>query len=757
MIAVNPYHNLRGRLYSPEVLESYHGKPFGKMAPHVFAIADRAYHDIKRLGTSQSIIVSGESGAGKTESTKYILRYLCESFSSNSNVSSTKQGAAIQIQQLILEANPLLEAFGNAKTARNNNSSRFGKFIEIHFDRKFTVTGGHILHYLLEKSRICGQLNQAERNYHIFYQLCAGLPEPAWSKLRLAPPDAFNYLRQGCSRYFLADVQAKNLSQSRMSTQHKVDGHLNDAIVNDLNDFQAMDKALSHFGVDEEGRARIYQIVAAILHLGNIEFEESPDDTRGGCRVRETSREALNNASSLLGVDVDQLQQCLQSRVMQTNKGGYKGSIYMVPLKVHEATSARDALAKAIYSRLFDFIVSKVINRALPGAASAYSIGVLDIAGFEYFQTNSFEQFCINYCNEKLQNFFNDRILNDEQRVYEQESLGIKRIDYVDNRDCIELLEGKSCGIFDLLDEESRLPKPSAQHFTEAVHNANKDRFRLEVPRKSKLRHYRELRDNEGFIVRHFAGAVCYQTSQFIEKNNDTLHTNLAFLMIESENVLLKEFFSPNTTTTNGASKAGGNGANFITSNSLADKNVKLSAESVGGKFRKQLADLIAKLESTGTHFVRCIKPNLNMVANEFDGACILSQLKCSGMASVLELMQYGFPSRATYAHIYELYSPRLPPKLARLDARQFTMALVKAMQLPLTDVCFGVTKVFFRPGRFAEFDTMLKTDKDNLDQLISRLARWLIQNRWQRAQFCALSVIKRKFEMFSFCKNQIN
>ncbi|OTF76177.1 myosin heavy chain 95F-like protein, partial [Euroglyphus maynei] len=741
LIALNPYHDLREQLYSSKILQSYQGKSLGKMPPHVFAIADKAYNDMKRMLHSQSIIVSGESGAGKTESTKYILRYICESFG------GSQAGSAIQIEQLILEANPLLEAFGNAKTSRNNNSSRFGKFIEIYMNRKFSVAGGHISHYLLEKSRICGISSPLERNYHIFYQLCVGLPQHLWNKLRLKPPDKFAYLNKGCTQYFLTKDEDKHLAGDRKSQQHLNEGHLSDSIVNDLAEFQAMDRALHHFGVDETGKIIIYEIVAAILHLGNIQFEESPNDSHGGCRVAEhnDSRMALKDAAQLLGVDSDQLQQCLQTRIMQTQKGGYKGSTYMVPLKVHEAQNARDALAKAIYSRLFDYIVSKVINRALPtndtttnDPLKLYSIGVLDIAGFEYFQNNSFEQFCINYCNEKLQNFFNERILNDEQKLYEQEGLGLKRIDYVDNRDCIDLFEAKSNGIFDLLDEESRLPKPSPQHFTEMVHQTNRSRFRLDVPRKFKLKLYRELRDDEGFIIRHFAGAVCYQTGQFIEKNNDSLHTNLAFLMLESSNQMLKNFFHADTQHQHQP--------NF-SSTSLADKSVRLSAESVGSKFRKQLADLIGKLESTGTHFIRCIKPNLKMVAQNFDGGCILSQLKCSGMISVLQLMQHGFPSRATYAQIYDLYSSRLPSRLSTIEPRFFCHALIKAVGLSDSDVCFGVTKVFFRPGRFAEFDLLLKNDDPkSLDQLVRKVQHWLISSRWRRAQWCSLSVIKCKF-----------
>lgn len=254
----------------------------------------------------------------------------------------------------------------------------------------------------------------------------------------------------------------------------------------------------------------------------------------------------------------------------------------------------------------------KIINKSIPFSSSAYYIGVLDIAGFEYFQINSFEQFCINYCNEKLQQFFNERILKEEQIIYEKEGLGLKKIEFTDNQDCIDLIEGKSIGVFDLLDEESKLPKPSPSHFTEMVHQKQSGHFRLAVPRKSKLRDHREIRDDEGFLIRHFAGAVCYETQHFIEKNNDALHASLEGLMLDSKNSLLKSLFVNNDVVNN-------NSNGFL--NMPPPKTAgKLSFVSVSSKFRSQLTELMSKLSSTGTHFIRCIKPNLSMVAHKFEG-----------------------------------------------------------------------------------------------------------------------------------------
>ncbi|TRY71685.1 hypothetical protein TCAL_03149 [Tigriopus californicus] len=476
--------------------------------------------------------------------------------------------------------------------------------------------------------------------------------------------------------------------------------------------------------MDTHVRQQVYSTIATVLHLGNIEFEDDPDDNRGGCRVTDDSEESLQVVASLMGLDADELRRSLTASVMQAAKGGYKGTVIMVPLKVHEATNARDALAKAIYSSLFDFIV-KQINDSIPFEQSSYYIGVLDIAGFEYFTVNSFEQFCINYCNEKLQQFFNQRILKDEQELYEREGLGVKRISFVDNQDCIDLIEAKGNGIFSLLDEESKLPKPSPQHFASAVHEHNGSHFRLALPRKSKLREHREIRDDDGFIIRHFAGAVCYQTAQFIEKNNDALHASLAALVQECQNAFTQSLFAT------GDKKSAPKG--------------KLTFISVGSKFQTQLASLMEKLESTGTSFIRCIKPNVKMVARTFEGGSILSQLQCAGMTSVLELMQQGYPSRTQFSELYSMYKKYMPPKLARLDPRLFCKALFKALGLDDNDFKFGLTKVFFRPGKFAEFDQMMKADPKHLQRLIEKVYHWILCSQWKKAQWGALSVIKLK------------
>lgn len=498
------------------------------------------------------------------------------------------------IEQKILDANPILEAFGNAKTTRNNNSSRFGKFIEVHYDNKYQVVGGFISHYLLEKSRICNQA-QEERNYHVFYLLCAGAPQKLRDMLSIGKPDDYRYLT-GCTQYFATAATDKKIPNSQKSKDHLSKGPLHDPILDDMNDFMELDQALSRIGCNEGWRNEIYSLVAAVLHLGNITFEDNPEDTRGGCRVMQETEKSLEIAAKLIGCDSFELRQAMTSRVMQSKGGGVKGTVIMVPLKVYEASLNRDALAKALYSRLFDHIVS-LINQSIPFQKSSYYIGVLDIAGFEYFQQNNYEQFCINYCNEKLQKFFNDNILANEQDLYKKEGLNVPEIKFTDNQDIIDLIESKTNGIFTLLDEESKLPKPSFAHFTSEVHSAWSNHFRIAFPRASRLKIHRGLRDDEGFLIRHFAGAVCYTTNQFIEKNNDALHASLECLVQESGNPLIKKIFV-NASSTKG----------------------KLSFISVGSKFKSQLQELMDKLTKNGTNFIRCIKPNSRMADHVFEG-----------------------------------------------------------------------------------------------------------------------------------------
>ncbi|VBB25635.1 unnamed protein product [Acanthocheilonema viteae] len=646
LIAINPYEQIDG-LYDVNMVRKYKGQSLGALTPHIFAIADKAYRDMMRNHESQSIIISGESGAGKTESQKHIIRFLCESWG---HLVGT-------IEQRILEISTILESFGNAKTACNNNSSRFGKFIEIHFNDKGIIVGGFISHYLLERSRLCGQ-NARERNYHIFYQLIAGTDEQTRSKLKLDKLEIFN------------------------------DG-MRDELIDDYNDFQKLLNAFNRIDVSIDTRDTILEIVAAILHLGNIEFFDETFSFKSGCDVKEESKTYLINAAELLGIEVTDLRTHLVSRLMQPTRGGTKGTLYSVPLRASEASAARDALAKAIYSRLFTAIINK-ITECMPFNESTFSIGVLDTAGFELF----------------------------EQKLY---------------------------GIFELLDNESRLPQSSTQHFTRTVHETHtshpclmvwterlsrltyKKAPLLVVPRSSRC--HRTMRDDEGFIICHYAADICYDTAQFLDKNNDTLHASLQCLMEQSRKSLVCELFI---------------GSEFSNVERRdAPLGGKLVNASVGNKFRSQLDVLLAKLRKTGTHFVRCIKPNSEMKCNQFDGAQILLQLKCAGMSSALRVMQRGFPSRISYLSLYNIYQKYLPSRLTTLDAQLFCKCLFRVVGLEEKDYKFGLTKAFFRHGKFAEFDKILHLSKENFETLIEHMSSWLCCFRFRRIQFAVISLVK--------------
>uniref|UniRef100_A0A8C8G4W0 Unconventional myosin-VI n=1 Tax=Oncorhynchus tshawytscha TaxID=74940 RepID=A0A8C8G4W0_ONCTS len=703
LIAVNPYVDLP-KLYAPETIKQYHGRSLGTLPPHVYAIADKAYRDMRVLKMSQSIIVSGESGAGKTENTKFVLRYS----SSTVNRQHHDNSRLLWLRLLLIE--PVLSG-------------------------QNTVVGGFVSHYLLEKSRICQQ-SQEERNYHIFYRLCAGASEDIRTKFHLESPDAFRYLNRGCTRFFANKDTDKQILQNRKSPEHLKAGPLKDPLLDDQGDFNRMCGAMKKIGLDDTEKLDLFRVVAGVLHLGNIDFEEA-GSTSGGCTIKNQSSQTVEYCAELLGLEESDLRVSLTSRVMLTTAGGAKGTVIKVPLKVEQANNARDALAKAVYSRLFDHVVTRV-NQCFPFDSSANFIGVLDIAGFEYFEHNSFEQFCINYCNEKLQQFFNERILKEEQELYQKEGLGVNEVHYVDNQDCIDLVEAKLVGILDILDEENRLPQPSDQHFAETVHNKHKNHFRLTVPRKSKLQVHRNVRDDEGFIVRHFAGAVCYETTKFVEKNNDALHMSLECLVSESKDRFIRDLFENSINAKDSKQKAG-----------------KLSFISVGNKFKTQLNILLEKLRSTGSSFIRCIKPNLKMVSHQFEGAQILSQLQCSGMVSVLDLMQGGFPSRAPFHELYNMYKQYMPAKLTRLDPRLFCKALFKALGLNENDYKFGLTRVFFRPGKFKEFDQIMKSDPDHLAELVKKVNQWLICSRWKKVQWCSLLRNKMMYRASACIKMQ--
>eukprot|EP00038_Savillea_parva_P000948 m.100167 g.100167 ORF g.100167 m.100167 type:complete len:1317 (+) comp10335_c1_seq6:64-4014(+) len=681
LIALNPFAP-QPKLYTAENVKAYFGKSLGVLPPHIYAIGDKSYRDMRNNNQSQCILCSGESGAGKTESTKHLLRYLTDTYGGGGDVAD--------LEERILAANPMMESFGNAKTTRNNNSSRFGKFVEVHFNRNHKVIGAHILHYLLEKSRIIEQTD-AERNYQVFYRMCRGAPKTM--------RDALN-LQEDCGQY----------NYLKHSLLDKIE------FLDDTKDFAVMEKSMTDCGLEPKEKSNVFRITASVLHIGNIDFEEAGD----GSSIQAACESSLMGVSQMLGLDGDAMRKALCFKTVTA--GGVSSSVGMSP---KAAQQNRNGLAKSVYSKLFDWIVERV-NKCFPfpQERSVNYIGVLDIAGFEYFRHNSFEQFCINYCNEKLQQFFNERTLRDEQELYIKEAINFNEVEFVDNHDVVDLIETPKTGILGILDEISKMPQASDKQFCEKLHKTYQKHFRLQLPRKSKMAGYSKMRDDEGFIIRHFAGAVGYESEGFLDKNNDALTADLAFLMDASADPFLVSIFKP---------KPG----------DPRPKRGKLTLISLGDKFKKALSVLMDKLNSCRASFVRCIKPNANQAPKEFNPPMILAQLQCAGMVSVLELMQGGFPSRTMFQDLYDMYKAILPPDLAQLDPRSFAKSLFKALGMNEADFQFGISRVFFRPGKFAEFDTIMRADPESLTELVAKVQIYLVKARIKKVAWATVASFK--------------
>ncbi|XP_068495741.1 myosin-11-like isoform X3 [Phaseolus vulgaris] len=469
LIAINPFQRLP-HIYDSHMMQQYKGAPFGELSPHVFAVADVAYRAMIHEGKSNSILVSGESGAGKTETTKMLMRYLAFLGGRAATEGRT-------VEQQVLESNPVLEAFGNAKTVRNNNSSRFGKFVEIQFDKSGRISGAAIRTYLLERSRVC-KISDPERNYHCFYFLCAA-PQEEIEKYKLGNPKTFHYLNQS-KCYDLADI-------------------------NDSREYLATRRAMDIVGISQKEQEAIFRVVAAILHIGNIEFAKGkeidssvPKDDKAKFHLETTAELLMCNAGSL--------EDALCKRVMITPEEVIKRS-----LDPQSAAVSRDGLAKTIYSRLFDWLVNKINNSIGQDSSSKSLIGVLDIYGFESFKSNSFEQFCINFTNEKLQQHFNQHVFKMEQEEYTKEQINWSYIEFVDNQDVLDLIEKKPGGIIALLDEACMFPKSTHETFSNKLYQTFKNNKRFIKPKLSRT----------DFTISHYAGEVHYQSDQFLDKNKD--------------------------------------------------------------------------------------------------------------------------------------------------------------------------------------------------------------------------------------------
>ncbi|XP_042328380.1 unconventional myosin-Va isoform X3 [Sceloporus undulatus] len=689
LVAINPYEQLP--IYGEDIINAYSGQNMGDMDPHIFAVAEEAYKQMARDERNQSIIVSGESGAGKTVSAKYAMRYF-----------ATVSGSASEanVEEKVLASNPIMESIGNAKTTRNDNSSRFGKYIEIGFDKRYRITGANMRTYLLEKSRVVFQAEE-ERNYHIFYQLCASAALPEFKTLRLGNADYFHYTKLGGSPVIDGIDDAKEMTNTR--------------------------RACTLLGIVDSCQMGIFQILAAILHLGNVVFTSKDADS---CII-QPKHEPLNIFCDLMGVEYDQMAHWLCHRKLATAT-----ETYIKPISKLQAINARDALAKHIYANLFNWIVDHV-NKALHSPIKQHSfIGVLDIYGFETFEINSFEQFCINYANEKLQQQFNMHVFKLEQEEYMREQIPWTLIDFYDNQPCINLIEAK-LGILDLLDEECKMPKGSDNSWAQKLYNTHLNKTALfEKPRLS----------NKAFIIQHFADKVEYQCDGFLEKNKDTVYEEQIKVLKSSKFKMLSELFqeekdtSPTSATPSGRTPL--SRAAVKPAKSKVGQTNKEHKKTVGHQFRNSLHLLMETLNATTPHYVRCIKPNDFKFPFMFDEKRTVQQLRACGVLETIRISAAGFPSRWTYQEFFSRYRVLMKQKDVLSDRKQTCKNVLEKLILDKDKYQFGKTKIFFRAGQVAYLE---KIRADKLRAACIRIQKtirgWLMRKKYLRMRKAAITV----------------
>ncbi|KAI4903113.1 hypothetical protein NFI96_015690, partial [Prochilodus magdalenae] len=644
LVAVNPYKQLP--LYGDAVIHAYSGQNMGDLDPHIFAVAEEAYKQMARNSRNQSIIVSGESGAGKTVSARYAMRY----FAMVSKSSSNKR-----VEDKVLASNPITEAIGNAKTTRNDNSSRFGKYTEISFDGRYQIIGANMRTYLLEKSRVVFQ-SENERNYHIFYQMCACAEQPEFKSLRLLSADKFNYTCMGGN----TEIQG----------------------VDDGADMAETRRTFTLLGLKDDFQGDVFKMLAAILHLGNVVIKAVSSDQSSV----SSSDPHLTMFCELLGVREQDMSRWLcHRRIVLASETVVK------PQPRERAINARDALAKHLYAYLFDCVIHR-INQALrvPGKQHSF-IGVLDIYGFETFDVNSFEQFCINYANEKLQQQFNLHVFKLEQEEYMKEDIPWTLIDFYDNQPVIDLIEAKM-GILDLLDEECLFPQGTDKNWLQKLYNYLGSKPLFEKPRLS----------NEAFMIQHFADKVEYRCKGFLEKNRDTLYEELVDIMRASKFPLLADFYN----------EEDNNSVKKVVKVKAARPGVKPANKqlrsTVGNKFRSSLYLLMETLNATTPHYVRCIKPNEEKLPFEYDSKRVVQQLRACGVLETVRISAQSYPSRWTYIEFYSRYSILMSQAELRAgEKKQICRTVLQRLIPDSNQYKFGRTKIFFRAGQVAYLEKL--------------------------------------------------
>uniref|UniRef100_A0AAZ3PJU7 Myosin-9 n=1 Tax=Oncorhynchus tshawytscha TaxID=74940 RepID=A0AAZ3PJU7_ONCTS len=714
-VVINPYKNLP--IYSEEIVDMYKGKKRHEMPPHIYAITDTAYRSMMQGKRRSFFTTSGESGAGKTENTKKVIQYLAHVASSHKTkkdqVSQSGQRSLTgELEKQLLQANPILEAFGNGKTVKNDNSSRFGKFIRINFDVNGYIVGANIETYLLEKSRAIRQAKD-ERTFHVFYYMLTGAGDKLRSELCLEGYNNYRFLVNG--NVTIPGQQDKDLFTETL-------------------------EAFRIMGIPEDEQIGLLKVVSSVLQLGNMSFKKErhsdqasmPDDT------------AAQKVCHLMGMSVTDFTRAILSPRIKV------GRDYVQKAQTQEqAEFAVEALAKATYERMFRWLVMR-INKALDKTKrqGASFIGILDIAGFEIFELNSFEQLCINYTNEKLQQLFNHTMFILEQEEYQREGIEWSFIDFgLDLQPCIDLIEKPATppGILALLDEECWFPKATDKSFVEKVLQEQGTHSKFHKPKK--------LKDEADFCIIHYAGKVDYKADEWLMKNMDPLNDNVATLLNQSTDKFVSELWK-DVDRIVGLDKVAG-----MSEMPGAFKTRKGMFRTVGQLYKEQLSKLMATLRNTNPNFVRCIIPNHEKKAGKLDPHLVLDQLRCNGVLEGIRICRQGFPNRIVFQEFrqrYEILTPNSIPK-GFMDGKQACVLMIKSLELDPNLFRIGQSKVFFRAGVLAHLEE--ERDMKITDVIISfqawcrgYVARKAFARRQQ--QLTAMKVIQRNCSAYLKLRN---
>ncbi|GMF22979.1 unnamed protein product [Phytophthora fragariaefolia] len=640
-IAVNPYQWLP-ELYSEQTQSQYLTKARDELPPHVYATSMASYNDMKRHEVNQSILVSGESGAGKTETTKILMNHLA----------SVAGGLNDYTIKKIIEVNPLLEYFGNAKTVRNDNSSRFGKFTQLQFDSAGTLVGARCRTYLLEKTRVISH-EEAERNYHIFYQLLAA----SGSKEKWFLDDA-----NGCYKYTGANKTIK------------IEG------MSDDKHFERTKTALGLIGVTEERQEVLFEVLAGILHLGQVEIQSKNNNEESEIVPGD---QGSIHATELLGVSAADLEKALCSR--QIAVAGDKVTAF---LKKEKAEECRGALSKAIYSNVFDWLVETINTSLENDKKMRHHVGILDIFGFEHFQHNSFEQFCINYANEKLQQKFTQDVFKTVQIEYEAEGIVWSHIDFADNQDVISVIEDR-LGIISLLNDEVMRPKGNDESLVSKLSTIHKDEQDvIEFPRTSRTQ----------FTIKHYAGAVTYESLGFLEKHKDALLPDLSDLMRGSSKEFLRIIFALKLSSPSATRKKSNSNARGVGGRAAGGA---LTVANVGTQFKDNLNELMTSIRQTKVHYVRCIKPNKNKSPSEMDQLMVVSQLRCAGVIEAIRISRVAYPNRLLLEELVDKFWVfDVQHRNTDVPVKKRCQALMEKMELSSPEQYqIGLSRIYFRYG----------------------------------------------------------